>query len=167
MKTNYFWGVDGGRRLWEMRPEGSQDPDVGFIPLDGLEEGALRLHPGLARLEREKNYEEVIARRSALIASLEQLDGLAVLGVSGFYTHLWSMRSSLQKKPDYELQVADLEFLQCMVLQGCPSEHTRTPTPDDFQPLWEEVSLQALRILSQPVWSRFFQNNARKRLQDA
>ena len=114
------------------------EPEVGFMPLDEQQEGPW-LHPGLARLNREGNYDEVIGRRPDLLATLKQLDGLAVLGLSGFYTHVWSLQSSLQKKPEYELQVADLEFLQLLALKSCPGPTARVPTPGDFEPLWEDL----------------------------
>ena len=117
------------------------EPEIGFMPLDEQLEGP-RLHPGLARLNRDGNYDEVIGRRPDLLDTLNQLDGLAVLGVSGLYTHLWSLQSSLQKKPEYELQIADLEFLQLLTLQSSPGSTARTPTPDDFEAIWEETRLQ-------------------------
>ncbi len=130
-----------GGKLQDHEPAVPLEPEIGFMTVDESLEG-LRLHPGLARLERDGTYSEVIAKRPELLATLGRLDLIAVLGISGFYTHVWSMQSSLQKKPEYELQVADLEFLQLLALQSCTGSGPQIPTPEDLEHLWEETRLQ-------------------------
>jgi len=116
-------------------------PEITFTPLDQYGSD-LAPHPELSALYENKEFEQVLGRRAELLDHLSGLDAIAVLGVSGFYTQLWSLQSSLERKPSYELQVADLEFLQLLFLQSSSDPAGERPTPDDLPPLWSEVRLQ-------------------------
>jgi hypothetical protein len=73
---------------------------------------------------------------------MRSFDAVVLLGISGFYAQIWSHRVSIERKPRYELDVADLECLQILLTSSRDNPHGATPTPDDLPEMWAETRLQ-------------------------
>jgi hypothetical protein len=128
-----------------------EDPEITFVPIE-QRTPALQPHPELAALHESGRYQEVIDRRTAFLDRLRSLDALVLLGISGFYSQVWSHQASVERKPNYELEIADLEFLQSLLVSNRDAPKGATPTPDDLPGIWAEVRLQYFsEIAGQPL----------------
>lgn len=114
--------------------------DVEFIPLDDARRS--NPHPELVALYESGRKDAVLGRQRKLIEQLSFLDPIAVLGITAFYSGVWSHQSSIERKPAYELQIADLEFLQVLILRGEIKDNQCFPLPEELEKLWAEVKMQ-------------------------
>lgn len=70
-----------------------------------------------------------------------EFDPITLLGVSGRYVFTWSLDASVSRKPDYTLEIADLEALQLLLLSS-DQQGGRCVTPDRITDLWSGLRKQ-------------------------
>jgi hypothetical protein len=96
-------------------PIGSPEAPLVLIPFD---ETAEELHPeaDLLKLIRDGSIPEIQAQFPSLQAELLEYEPIHLLGVTAFYTLIWAVGASAERKARYQLEPADIEALQGLLL---------------------------------------------------
>ena len=116
------------------------DPPLALIPFD---EESEKLHPNadLLQLLRQGKMPEIRSQFATFSSEVLGYEPIHLLGATSLYVLIWAAGASAERKERYELEPADLEALQGLLLtnqhiDGLPS------ASGDLGDIWERVRNQ-------------------------
>src|SRR5260370_15788746 len=124
---------------------------VEFIELN---EKTVMLQPSsdLLRLLREGKIPEIRSDFAVFREEILRFDPIHLLGVTALYVSIWAIGPSVEKKPEYQLEVADLEALQALLLASAIDDRTAVISSDLPPAIWSRVRQQHFAlVMAQPV----------------